>query len=132
MSQERTEQPTGKRLRDARRKGQIVRSRDLALAGASVVATIALAQFGGGLLTGLGTRLAGDLSHFGDAPLRPIAAGDLSSLVVSCGVVVAVLVGPIALSTMLAGVVVHGLQGGWNFSTETLSLNWSRLNPANG
>ena len=44
----------------------------------------------------------------------------------------AVLVGPIALATMAAGVGMHGFQGGWSFAPGALQLNWSRLNPANG
>ena len=53
MSQERTEQPTAKRVKDARKKGQIARSRDLALAAASIAATMALAWLGAHLITGL-------------------------------------------------------------------------------
>jgi flagellar biosynthesis protein FlhB len=47
-----TEKPTAKKLKEARDKGQIARSRDLALAAASVAATIALAKLGGRLLKG--------------------------------------------------------------------------------
>ena len=131
MSQERTEQATGKKLSDARRKGQVARSRDLALAGASVAATIAVGRMGERLLVGLADRLAQGLGHFGDAPLRPIAAGDLTSMTRDGGLVIASLVGPIAISTMVAGVAVHGFQGGWTFSFETLTFKWDRLNPAN-
>jgi flagellar biosynthetic protein FlhB len=131
MSQERSEQATAKKLRDARDKGQLPRSRDLALAGATVVATIALGRFGERLFGGLANRVSQDLTHFGDAPLRPVVAGDLTSMVISHGLLLANLVGPIAVAAMVAGVAVHGFQGGWIFTTETLQLNWSRLNPAN-
>jgi len=132
MSQERTEKPTGKRLSDAREKGQVARSRDLALAMASVAATIALAKLGGRVVYGVAERLAGDLAHFGDAPLKAITAGDINAVVIRGGALVAVLVGPIALVTMAAGVGTHGFQGGWSFAPGALNLNWSRLNPANG
>ena len=69
MSQERTEQPTAKRLGDARLKGQVARSRDLAMAAASIAATVALAKLGGRLINGLAEHLASDLDQFGDAPL---------------------------------------------------------------
>jgi flagellar biosynthesis protein FlhB len=39
MAGEKTEKPTAKRLKDARKKGQIARSKDLALAAASVAAS---------------------------------------------------------------------------------------------
>jgi flagellar biosynthesis protein FlhB len=131
MSDDRTEQPTGKKLKDARKEGKIARSRDLAVAAASVAATIALARMGGRLMYGLGERLGNDLSHFGDHPLRQVSGGDLSHLVVTGGVLIASLVGPIAMATMFTGVVVHGFQGGWSFAPTALRLNWSRLNPAN-
>jgi flagellar biosynthetic protein FlhB len=133
MSDEnKTEKPTPKKLKEARDKGQIARSKDLALAAASVAATIALAKLGGRLLNGLGERLAKDLTHFADAPLRTVTSGDLASMIFDGGQTMALLVGPIALATMFVGVVTHGFQGGWSFSPGGLTLNWSRLNPANG
>jgi flagellar biosynthetic protein FlhB len=132
MSQDKTEKPTPKKLKDAREKGQVARSRDLALAAASVAATIALARLGGRLLNGLGERLARDLSHFADTPLTTVTSGDLTNMVVDGGRTMALLVGPIALATMVVGVMTHGFQGGWSFAPGGLTLNWSRLSPANG
>ena len=129
---DKTEKPTAKRLKDARDKGQVARSRDLALAAASIAATIALARLGERLLRGLGERLARDLTHFADAPLRTVTSGDLTNMVIDGGRTMALLVGPIALATMVVGVVTHGFQGGWSFSPQGLTLNWSRLSPASG
>jgi flagellar biosynthesis protein FlhB len=132
MSQDKTEHPTAKRLSDAREKGQIARSRDLALAAAAVAGTIALARLGGRLVTGLTQQLARDLEHFGDAPLKTLTAGDINGLVIRAAGVIAWLVGPIALITMVTGVGMHGFQGGWSFAPGALHLNWNRLNPASG
>jgi flagellar biosynthetic protein FlhB len=132
MSQEKTEQPTGKRLEDAREKGQVARSRDLALAAASVAATIALAKLGMRLVTGMAEQLARDLERLGDAPLKTLTAGDVNASVIHGAGLMAWLVGPIALSTMAVGVGMHGFQGGWSFAPGALNLNWNRLNPANG
>ena len=132
MAGEKTEQPTAKKLRDARAKGQVVRSRDLAVAGATVAGIIAIGQLGGRLVGGLGDRLARDLNHFGDSPLKAVTAGDLAGMVISSSVSMLVLVGPLALATMVAGIGVQGLQGGWVFSTESLAFNWERLSPAKG
>ena len=132
MDGEKSEKPTQKRLDDARKRGQIVRSRDLALAAASVAATFALARLGGRVVYALTERLSADLSHFGDDPLRTLTGTDIAALATSGTLLIAVVVGPIALVTMAAGVGMHGFQGGWNFAPETLQLNWSRLNPANG
>ncbi len=132
MSQERTEKPTPKRLQDARKKGQIARSRDLALAAASVAATIALAWLGTYLVTGLLTELKRGLASFGDAPLHTVTAGELSALIAGGAMTLGILVGPIAGVTTIAAVGMHGFQGGWSFAPEALRLNWSRLNPGTG
>ncbi len=132
MSQERTEKPTAKRLKDARKKGQIARSRDLALAAASVAATMALAWLGGHLITGLMEEMKRWLATFGDAPLHHVTAGELSALIADGAMSLGILVGPIALVTTVAAVGMHGFQGGWSFAPGALRLNWSRLNPASG
>jgi flagellar biosynthetic protein FlhB len=129
---ERTEKPTGKRLQDARKKGQVARSRDLAVAAASVAGTIALGRLGGRLMTGLGERLARDLAHLGDEPFRTVTSGELVALAVSGGSAIAVLVGPIAMATLVAGVAMQSLQSGWNFAPEALKVDFGRLNPVNG
>jgi flagellar biosynthetic protein FlhB len=132
MSSEKTEKPTHKRIKKAREDGQVARSRDLALAAASVAATIAVAQFGARLMHGLMDRLAADLSHLDKAATVTLTPGAVQQLALSGGATIGLLVGPIALATMTAGVAMHGLQGGWSFAPNALKLNWSRLNPANG
>jgi flagellar biosynthetic protein FlhB len=132
MASERTEQPTPKRLKKAREEGQIARSRDLALAAASVAGTVAMARLGDRLVDGLARRLADDLSQLHTIAVGDITAGALQGLVVSGAGLIGWLVGPIAVATVAAAVVMHGFQGGWSFAPGALRLNWSRLNPANG
>ena len=132
MSQERTEKPTPKKLLDARKKGQIARSRDLALAAASVAATMALASLGEHLITGLIDYLRTNLARFGDHPLHAVTAGEVSALFATGALQVGILVGPIALATSIAAVGMHGFQGGWSFAPGALRLHWNRLSPATG
>ena len=129
---ERTEYPTAKKLKEAREKGQIARSRDLAVAAATIAGTNALGKLGGRLVGGLGERLSRDLSHFGAAPLQPVVAGDLTRLVAEAGLMLVSLVGPIAMATMIVGVGVNGLQGGWSFAPAALTPDFTRLSPAKG
>src|SRR5690606_4775216 len=107
-------------------------SRDLALAAASAASTIALAYLGPHLIGGLLEFLHTSLSTLGDNPGRTISEGELSALVAASALQVAWLVGPLALVTTIAGVLMHGFQGGWSFAPGALRLNWSRLNPATG
>ena len=53
MSEERTEQPTGKKLREAREKGQIARSKEVHDAFQLAAALIALTWFGRVMVEGL-------------------------------------------------------------------------------
>ena len=132
MASEQTDKPTRKKLEDARKKGQVARSRDLALAAASVAATFAVARLGGRLIGGLEERLTGDLLRVGDAAARDLTAPEIAGIVTSGAGLIAWLVGPIAITTMAAAVGMHGFQGGWSFAPGALTLNWSRLNPGQG
>ena len=132
MADDRTEKPTPKRLREAREKGQIARSRDLAVAAASLASVMAAVWFGGHLIGKVTDQLAHDLAHFGDAPLDDIGGGDLRAIVIRNGLVLVMVVGPIALSTIVAGIAMSGLQGGFAFAPGALRLNWGRLSPAQG
>jgi flagellar biosynthetic protein FlhB len=132
MSQDRTEKPTPKRVKEGREKGQIARSRDLAMAAASVASTMALAYLGPRLIEGLLANVRAGIEAVGNDPLRSITAGELTALVINNSLQVAILVGPLALVTAIAAVGMHGFQGGWSFAPGALRLNWSRLNPASG
>ncbi len=56
----------------------------------------------------------------------------MTSQVIQGALLISLLVGPIAIATMVVGVGMHGFQGGWVFAPNALQFNWSRLNPANG
>jgi flagellar biosynthetic protein FlhB len=132
MSSERTEKPTRRRLEEARKKGQVARSRDLAMVAASVATTFALVQLGGRLVTGLEGELASGLERLGDGATQDLTGPELAGLVVNGSGLVAWLVGPVAIAAMAAAVGIHGFQGGWTFAPGALQLNWGRLNPATG
>lgn len=127
--QERTEQATGKRLREAREKGQIPRSRELNTMIMMLAASGGLALMGQGMLSGLldilrrGLRVERE-NVFDSAAIIQYFGGLLTDAV---GVllpffllmIVAAVIGPIAL-------------GGWSFSPQALTLKWERLDPIKG
>jgi flagellar biosynthesis protein FlhB len=129
---DKTEDPTAKKLKDSRKKGQIARSRDLAVAAATVAAVIALGRAGRAIVDGLANELTRTLTHFGDHPLQAITASELNGIVITGLITMTMLVAPIAAATIIAGVGTQGAQGGWNFSFEALHFNWGALNPVNG
>jgi flagellar biosynthetic protein FlhB len=129
---EKSEQPTVKRLRDARERGQIPRSRDLSVAVSSLALTLALGSFGPGIASRMATRVADGIQRVGDRPLDAIAPGELTQGVVSDGWIILVCVGPLLGIAVIMGVLGTVGQSGFVFATESLKLNWGRLAPSQG
>src|SRR5581483_1324973 len=120
MSGERTERPTGRRLSEAKRRGQIARSRDLNVAVSTLVMTGALG-FGGLWLMGrLSDIVVHGMVRLARPPLKELTAEELTGLVFSGLLEVMVLVGPLAVIAAAAGVLVTVMQGGFNVATEAL------------
>jgi flagellar biosynthetic protein FlhB len=132
QSGDRTEKPTGKRLKDARKRGQVARSHEAAQVASIAAALIAFAWMGSQMMRGLGLALIAGLARAGQASTRPIDPGELASLATQGLTNLAILVGPLALATACASIGVQLAQGGLVFATEAISLKWSRLNPATG
>ena len=127
--QEKTEEPTPKRLKDAREKGDIARSKELTTTVVLLAAALGLLVFGPGIGLGFERVMRRNLSLDRQDLFDPtLMFGNLSSAVVEMmwallalyGVIVfAALVGPIAL-------------GGWNFSAKAMAPKASRINPLAG
>jgi flagellar biosynthetic protein FlhB len=132
MADEKTEQPTAKKLKDAREKGQIPRSKDLSAAAATLMGVLVLGRMGGILIGRLTERMASALTHVGDHPVRSVTAGELTGVVLGGAGFVALVVGPIAIATTVTGVLLQGVQGGWNFAPAALQWDLARLSPASG
>jgi flagellar biosynthesis protein FlhB len=127
-----TLQPTPKRLRDAREKGQVATSRELSLAAASLAATAVLVVAGSMALDRLARSMGIALSHLGDRPLRNVTPEDLVPMVTSGGMLIGTTVGPIALAAICAAVLATAAQTRFNFTVKTLHINWKSLSPAQG
>jgi flagellar biosynthetic protein FlhB len=127
--QERTEQATPKRLEEARRKGQIPRSRDLSTAAVTLVGGAALYMLGG-QITGqmaemmrrslsLSREEATDTAHMLPSLANAAADGLWLSAPVLGAITLAAIIAPLAL-------------GGWSFATQAMAPQLSRLNPIEG
>jgi len=127
--QERTESATPKRLEEARRKGQIPRSRDLSAAAVLMTGGVALSSMGeqiGGDLYGL---MHHSLMLSRDEALNPGTLLPALSRAAAEGLMACV---PVLGLIMLAAVLAPLVLGGWSFSTEALMPQFSRLNPLEG
>lgn len=129
---ERTEKPTPKRVKDARERGQVARSRDLSAALSLAAVTVSLGWFGVAMAGTVADRLAAGLTTLADRAHATIAPTHIISLLWSDASVVMRVVGPPALIAGLVSVAASVMQVGWGFSPKALSVNWERLSPASG
>jgi flagellar biosynthetic protein FlhB len=131
-TEERRLDPTRKRLRDARRRGQIARSRELSGAAGLLAAVAVLGSFGHTILGHLTAAIARALASLdGVAKVDP-SGESLAGMFVADGRVLMMVSGPIALAVMVGTVASAVAQGGFIFSTEALRFHPERLSPANG
>ncbi|MDB1123311.1 flagellar biosynthesis protein FlhB [Vibrio algarum] len=127
--QERTEDATPKRLQQAREKGQIARSKELASVSVLIVGAVSLMMFGEGLsksLWALMSRLF-TLSRdeiFDTSKLFDIASGALAQLILPLLMVL--------ITLFVAAVVGTAGVGGVNFSVEAAMPKMSKMNPLSG
>ena len=122
----RTEKATPRRRNKAREQGQIVRSRDLtsSLTLIGVIFT----------LSWLASSFPGQWLGFFHDSLDAAVHSDLSAtnqLFASIGVATLRWAAPLMLVAWVISIGATVAQGGFVFSAEAFSPNWSRLNPAN-
>lgn len=128
-AQERTEQATPKRLQDAREKGQIARSRELATVFVLLGGAGALHLSGGHLLDALGGLMQASF-----APPRTLLMDDRAGATFFVARLVDTL---IALAPLLGVAVLMAIAGplalgGWNLSLTALLPKFDRLDPLQG
>jgi len=127
--QERTETATPKRREEARRKGQVARSRELP-AAAGILAGALFFLVGGGALVGG----AGDLMH--DLLARTVRADltprELTQVILSSARGAITLLAPLMVVMVVMGVAANVLQTGPVASFHPLAPKWSRISPAQG
>ncbi|MDV7103208.1 flagellar biosynthesis protein FlhB [Vibrio sp. TH_r3] len=127
--QERTEDATPKRLQQAREKGQVARSKELASVSVLIVGSVSLMMFGETLAKGLWaamTRLF-TLSRneiFDTTILLDIASGALAQLLLPLFIVL--------ITLFVAAVIGSAGVGGINFSVQAAMPKASKMNPLSG
>jgi len=129
-SQERTEQPTGKRLQDARKKGNIPRSMELTSAALILV---------GGTVALFSSRLIynrfGTLLHilWGQGISSARETGPDGNLFMNVMVNFFVMISPVLIGVLVTAFGINIFQTkGLLISTETLRFDFSKVNPLNG
>lgn len=127
--QERTEQPTERRLQQARDKGQVPRSRELNTMLSLLFAATGLWLLGDALVTDLFAATKASLSP--DPDLAE-AAERLPVHLMQMIFAVLLALAPFFCLTMLAALAGPIAMGGWSFSTQAIAPRWDKLDPIKG
>lgn len=128
-AQEKTEKPTPKRKQDARKKGQVPRSRELNTAAVVAAGVMALSSSSQRLATMFTDLMRNSLQ------IEPGVLADPSRLAPVLGSRLfdaLMAVAPILGATLVAAIAAPALIGGFNFSVEALKPDFSRMNPISG
>jgi len=129
MGGERTEEPSQRRLQEARERGQIPRSRELTNFATMIGGSAALVAIGGTVAAHLSQLMRRSLS-IDEKSLRTTdsMATSLGDACISAVTAVLPVFGALICMVLLASVVL----GGWNFSSKALTPDFSRLSPLSG
>lgn len=127
--QDKTEQPTSFRLQEARERGQVPRSSDLASTLVIIGFTVAFAAASYGMAAALSHGVARTLLMAGNAP-APSASLWYWLQRTFQPTWQAIL--PIVMAMVIVAVLANVVQTGPNFSATPLKPDFSRLNPAQG
>ena len=127
--QERTEQPTERRLQEARKKGQVPRSKELNTMLSLLLASISLLVFGGHISQNLM-----QISVEGFSIPRELAFDTAQLPFQFMYMVSQALLAPSPFMALMPVSVFAGplLMGGWSFSLETISFKLEKLDPIKG
>jgi flagellar biosynthesis protein FlhB len=126
---ERTEEPSQKRLQDARERGQVPRSRELSNFATMIGGSAALVAIGGSLAGRLSQMMRRSLVvdpqslRDPDSMLSALGQASLSALTVLLPIF-GVLIGLVLLASLALG--------GWNFSPQAMAPDFTRLSPLAG
>ena len=126
---EKTEPASQRRLDQARKDGDIPRSREVATFAVLMTAGAGLWMLGGGLVSKLSAVLESGLSLdreqvHNPAVLMERVTGDVGGVLLACL--------PLAAAVMLVMLAAPMLIGGWNFSAKAFTPNFGKMNPIRG
>ncbi|MEM7219876.1 MAG: flagellar biosynthesis protein FlhB [Pseudomonadota bacterium] len=128
-STEPTEAPTPKRLRDARDKGQIARSRELTTMAVTLSAAATIYVFGDTMLDSLVDMFSGGLSIDREMATDPrLMFAPLANATTAS----AALLLPLLIVVTIVSILSPMALGGWSFSVEALAFKGERINPLKG
>ena len=132
---EKTEQATPKKLRDARKEGQVAKSKELGL-GISLLAMFLMLKLGVGLLGGrfmeLFSTVYAKIPNYTSLIAGEISIWDFMVLFRETLIEMLLMMLPFIAVALVAGVIIEIYQVKWEPTTKPLQPKLSKLNPING
>ncbi|MFT4767484.1 MAG: flagellar biosynthetic protein FlhB [Glaciecola sp.] len=127
--QERTEQPTERRKEEARRKGQVPRSRELNTMLSLLITGVGLWVLGGGLVDKL---FAITISGFSVDRAQAFDTEQLPVHFMHMAISALLALAPLFAVTVVAALAGPLMMGGWSFSLEAMAFKLEKLDPVKG
>lgn len=133
---EKTEQPTGKKLEDARNKGQVAKSKEL-ISGVSLLALfigikLLLSYLGSGFISTF-ERVYNRIGEVEKAESATNGLTKFAGVVVDETLLEVILIsGPFLIIALFVAVGMNMAQFKWKVATETLKPKFSKMNPVSG
>lgn len=126
---DKSEEPTEKRLRESREKGQLARSRELSTVAVTLGGIGGLLASGGGLAQTLMAMMQGTFELSRETLLDE---GAMVRLLMGSGLMALEAIMPLLMALLIASIVGPVALGGWLFSAKAMAPKVSRMNPAAG
>ena len=127
--QEKTENATPKREREAREEGQAINSKEVSSAIVLLGAIVAFYATGSWMVHRMAGAMQRYISGMGEISLRD---DSLQTLILNVMAEFALIVSPVMLATLIFGIAASVFQVGFTISTKSMSPKLSKLNPIQG
>ncbi|MDR9750322.1 flagellar biosynthesis protein FlhB [Pseudomonas sp. SZMC_28357] len=127
--QDKTEDPTEKRKKDSREKGEIARSKELNTLAIMLAGAGGLLIFGGALAQDMMELMRMNFSLPREVIMDQRAMG---SYLLHSGQIALVAIQPVMITLLLAAIIGPISLGGWLFAAGSLAPKFSRMNPGAG
>ena len=129
QSQEKTEEPSGKRLQQAKEKGQVARSKDLSAAVILVFTALGFLIFGKEFVDDLAIMMRQSFSFDTETLITSAITFERLFFLAHYGVTAVI---PILIVIFFLSISTPLLMGGWVFSTDSIKPKLSRLSLIKG
>ena len=127
--QEKTEDPTGRRLQDARQKGDVAKSMEVPSAAVLLLGLMTIYFLSGYMLENILVLLRHFLANLHTIDIIP---ANMMSLTMQCMRSVAILTGPLMLILFITALLGNYAQIGFLFTTEKMNPKMEKIDPIKG